>query len=105
MDAGRRDQTILIETLSTTTNALGEEVPNWTYHSRPAAFVMETAGKEFLSGDYRAEEKAVFNIRWRAIDSTARVTWNERVYRIDSTTGTRRDGEMWLHCVSSEGAN
>lgn len=105
MDAGQLDQSILIEVPTPSTNALGEEVLAWSTHSTPRAKAMETPGREFLKGDYRAEEKAVFVIRWRDIDSTARVQWGGRVWDITSITGTRREGWQYLHAITTEGAN
>lgn len=105
MDAGRLDQRIAIEAATTAEDALGQEVETWATVAEPWARVMETPGREFLSGDYKAEEKAVFVVRWRAIDSTDRVRWGGRTWRIDSVTGTKREGFSYLHCVSTEGAN
>lgn len=106
MRAGDLDQRITIETPTPDTNELGEEVPVWTFLADVAARVMETPGREFLSGDYQAEGKAVFCIRWRAaVDSSCRVTWRERVYRINDVTGTYRQGFAYLHCVVQDAAN
>jgi len=100
MDAGALDQQILIEAHSVTLDELGAEVETWSTHSQPWAKVIETPGREFLKGDYHAEHKAVFRIRWRDIDSTARVTWGGRVYDITAVTGTRREGWSYLHCIA-----
>lgn len=105
MDAGALDQRILIEVASVTDNELGEEVDTWSEHSRPWANVKETPGREFLAGDIKAETKAVFRIRYRAIDSRARVTWAGRQFEVDDVTGTRREGWTWLHCYSVSGEN
>ena len=105
MDAGKLDQQIVIEQPIVTTNELNEQITSWASVSSPWAKVMETPGREFLSGDYRAEEKAVFVIRWRAIDSTWRAVWGGRPWRISSVTGTRHEGFAYLHCVTSEGVN
>jgi len=105
MDAGALRETLLLETRSVAYDELGGEVETWATHSTPWAKVMETPGREFLKGDYRAEERTVFVIRYRAIDSTARVTWRGRTYRIDSVTGTLGEGWTYLHCISTEGAN
>jgi SPP1 family predicted phage head-tail adaptor len=103
--AGDLDQQITIEVPDTTPDELGQNAEAWTDPVTVWAKVMETPGREFLSGDYQAEEKAVFVIRWRAVDSTARATWNGRPYRIESVTGTRREGWAYLHCVATDGAN
>lgn len=103
--AGERDQTIVIETCHNTTNALGEDVPTWIYHSAPFVKVLEARGREFLKGDYQAEERAAFGMTYREIDSTARVTWLGRIYRIENVTGKYRDNETWLHCITTDGAN
>lgn len=105
MDAGKLDQRISVEQPSITTNTLGEEIASWSVTSQPWAKVIETPGREFLSGDYKAEAKAVFVIRWREIDSTARVTWRGRSYRINDVTGTQREGYAYLHCLAQDGAN
>lgn len=105
MDAGSFDQRITIEQPATTTDELGQDARTWTAIASPWAKVIETPGREFLKGDYQAEEKTVFVIRWREIDSTHRVQWSGRVWRIVSITGTKREGYAWLHCVSTEGAN
>lgn len=105
MDAGALDQKIVVEASGKSTNALGEEIDSWSVACTPWAKVMETPGREFLVGDYRAEEKAVFIIRWRSIDSLARVQWGGRTWRIDGVTGTRRGGFAYLHCTSTNGAN
>lgn len=106
MKAGRLDQRIQIETPSSEADGLGQTARTWLLLDEVWAAVREVAGREFLAGDARAEEKATFTIRWRDdFDSTARVQWGGRTWRIDSTTGTRRSGERWLHCVTTEGAN
>ena len=105
MDAGALDQRIAIEQPTLSTDELGQEVEAWSAIAQPWARVMETPGREFLSGDYRAEEKTVFVIRWRDVDSTHRVSWRGRTWRIDSVTGTKREGFAYLHCRSTEGAN
>lgn len=105
MDAGRLDQRIVIETPAVVIDELGQDAREWVLLGTFWAKVMETPGREFLSGDYKAEEKTVFVIRWQALDSTARVQWGGRVWRIESVTGTRREAFAYLHCVSSEGAN
>lgn len=105
IEAGRLDQRIQIETPVTSSNELNEEVPGWAPDCEVSARVMETPGREFVKGDFRAEEKIAFQIRFRILDSTARIKWGGRTWRIDSVTGTRRSGETWLHCSTSEGAN
>ncbi len=105
MDAGSLDQRITIERPAVTTDELGQDARAWTAVATVWARVMETAGREFLKGDYQAEEKTAFVIRWRTIDSTYRVTWGGRTWRIVSVTGTFREGFSWLHCVATDGAN
>lgn len=105
MDAGRLTERILIEAPTETENALGEMVPSWQTVAERWARVLETPGREFLSGDYRAEERTVFQIYWTAIDSSHRVQWGGRTWRINSVTGTYRERYSWLHCVSNEGVN
>jgi head-tail adaptor len=103
--AGDLDQRVRIDTPVTAEDELGAETQTWPEGPTVWAKVMETPGREFLKGDYHAEEKAVFVIRFRAIDSTGRVAWGGRTWRIDSVTGTPRDGFRWLHCTSNKGAN
>lgn len=98
MDAGQLDQKIAIETRTVTQDELGADVEGWTTDSEPWAKVIETPGREFLKGAIQAERLVVFCIRWQALDSTARVTWNGAVFTIDAVTGTRREGYAWLHC-------
>jgi head-tail adaptor len=105
MDAGRLDQRIEVLLPAFTTNALNEQVAGEPTSLELWAKVTETPGREFLSGDFRAEERIVFVIRWREIDSTASVVWGGRTWRINSVTGTRREAYAYLHCVSTEGAN
>lgn len=105
MDAGKLDQRIAIEALLPAENELGELVATWQAVTSLWAKVMETPGREFLSGDYKAEEKAVFIVRWRALDSTMRAKWGGRTWRINSVTGTRREGYAYLHCIAQDGAN
>lgn len=105
IDAGKLDQRILIETATVTENELGEDVETWSEHSRPWAQVKETMGREFLAGDIQAEGKAAFRIRYRALDSRARVTWRGRIYMVEDVTGTQREGFTWLHCRAVSGAN
>jgi SPP1 family predicted phage head-tail adaptor len=105
MDAGTLDQQILIETATLSTNDLGEEIATWSPHSQPWARVIEAPGREFLKSDIEAEGKAVFKIRWRSLDSKARVTWRGRIYDVQDVTGTQREGFAWLHCRSVAGAN
>ena len=105
VDAGLLNQRITIEAIGrSTANALGETSPEWTPLSDRCAQVRETMGREFLagsSGDYRAEHRVVFVVRWIEIDSTARVKWGGRIYRIDDVTGTYHSGETWLHCTTT----
>lgn len=105
MKAGSLDQRISIETPVAVEDALGQDARAWLPLADVWAEAKEQLGREFLAGDYKAEEKVAFRIRWRAVDSAARVVWNARNYRIESTTGTRRSGELWLHCVSDGGEN
>lgn len=105
MHAGQLDQKIQIEQASQVTDELGQDARTWTAVATVWAKVMETPGREFLKGDYQAEEKAAFVIRWRAIDSTYRVQWAGRVWKIVSVTGTRREGFAYLHCMTTDGAN
>ena len=103
--AGQRDQPITLETATVTTNSLGQERQTWAEHSQHFAKLMETRGREFLSGDYQAEERAVFGILWTEIDSKARVRWGGRVWDVESVTGTYQQNETWLHCRSVGEAN
>lgn len=103
--AGAFDQRIVIETPVVTTNELGEQTTTWIFDQEVWAKVVEVPGREFLKGDYQAEEKAVFQIRYREMDSLSRVTWNDRTYRVNSVTGTMRDGTTWLHCIAQSEAN
>lgn len=103
MDAGKLDQRILIETPTYTTDELGAEAATWSEHSRPWAQVKETLGREFLAGDVQTERKAVFRIRWRAVDARARVTWRGRIYGLDDVTGTEREGWAYLHGRTNSG--
>ena len=109
MDAGQLDQRILIETPVLETDALGAQLPesSWMFHSRPWAKVTEAAGREFLKGgNIQGEARAVFQVRFREdMDSTARVTWRDRIFDIEEINGTRRQGFLWLHCRSVQGAN
>lgn len=104
--AGRLNQQITIETPTAGEDELGQtDTAGWTLLATVWAEAKETMGREFLSGDYQAEEKVAFRIRWMEVDSTARVTWEGRVYRIVSVTGTYPSRERWLHCISQEGSN
>ena len=105
MNAGRLDQRITLEAPTVTTDELGQDARSWELQGHVWAEVKEQMGREFLAGDYHAEEKVAFRIRWRELDSTWRVTWGDRIYRIVSTTGTRRSGERWLHCMATDGTN
>lgn len=100
MDAGLLDQRIVIEQPSQVTDELGQDARTWTAIASPWAKVMETPGREFLKGDYQAEEKAAFVIRWREIDSTYQVQWAGKIWKIVSVTGTKREGFAYLHCLS-----
>ena len=104
-DAGIFDQSITIEIPTSTTDELGQTAIEWTDAAVTSAQVVETQGREFLKGEYRAEERAVFVIRWREIDSTARINWDGRSWNIVSVTGTYRDGYRWLHTIAIDGAN
>lgn len=103
--AGDLDQQILLEVPVVEPDELGQNVESWFFFAQPWAKVIETPGQEFLKGDYRPEERVVFKIYWREMDSTYRVTWGGRTWRINSVTGTRREGYSWLHCVSTDGVN
>ncbi len=105
MDAGDLDQRITIEVPSPEQDELGQDAGDWSFVSEPWAKVVETPGREFLSGDYKAESKVVFRIRWRSVNSKARVTWRERVFRISDVTGTQREGWSYLHCIAQDEAN
>ena len=103
--AGELDQRILIETPATAVDALGQDARSWTYLAEPWAAVRypKNPGREFLQGEYRAERIVMFVIRWRELNSAMRVTWKGVPYRIESVSGTRHAGEVWLHCVTVEG--
>lgn len=107
MQAGELDQRIAIEAASpVTVDVLGEEAPGWSPLAEVWAKIFQQQGREFLKGEYKAEDKIVFVIRWLEMDSTARVKWAAvygeapKIYRIGSVTGTRRDGFLYLHCTS-----
>lgn len=100
MDSGKLDQRISVQIRMTGRNEIGEEVESWDEDGRPWARLIETPGREFLKGQVEAEGKAVFQIRWRDIDATARVVWGTTIYTIDAVTGTRRQGYRWLHCTT-----
>lgn len=104
-DAGNFDQRITLEIPAPTIDELGQSDISWIGLGEFWAQVIETPGREFLKGEYRAEERTVFAIRWMDIDSTARVTWDGRTWDILSVTGTRRDGYRWLHTIAMDGAN
>jgi len=109
MDAGALDQRIVIESPSSTTDELGQDALTWSAYDGAIggrwAKVIETPGREFLKGDYHAEEKTVFVVRWGAFDSTMRVQWGGRTWDIVSVTGTRRDMFCYLHTLATDGAN
>lgn len=105
MDAGRLDQRIRIEAPASAVDALGQDALTWAHVGDVWARVIETQGREFLKGDYQAEEKSAFVIRWMEIDSTMRAVWAGRTWRIVSVTGTFREGYCWLHCIATDGAN
>mgnify|MGYP000653225238 CR=1 FL=1 len=105
MGAGDLDQRISLERPDDVRDELGQTARAWVAVADVWAKVAETPGREFLKGDYQAEEKTAFAIRFRVIDSTFRVQWGGRVWRIVSVTGTRREGWTWLHCVATDGAN
>lgn len=96
---------IRVEAPISTEDELGAETQVWEEAATVWARVIETPGREFLKGDFRSEEKAVFVIRWKAIDSTWRAVWGGRIWRIVSVTGTFLEGATWLHCVSTDGVN
>lgn len=100
MDSGKLDQRIVVQVRTAGRNEIGEETETWEADGNPWARLVETPGREFLKGDIQSEGKAVFQIRYRSIDSTYRVTWNGTVYQIDAVTGTRRQGYRWLHCTT-----
>lgn len=103
--AGELDQLITLESPVVTTDAWGGEVETWLIEAQAYARVTEARGREFLKGDYKAEEKAVFKIRWREVDSTWRVNWGGRTWRIESVTGMLREGARWIHCTAQGEAN
>lgn len=103
--AGELDQLIMLESPVVTIDAVGAEVPTWLPEAEAFAKVMETRGREFLKGDFKAEEKAVFKVRFREVDSTWRVAWGGRTWRIDSVTGTMREGWRYIHATAQGGAN
>lgn len=118
MKSGDLDQRVLIEVPASGFDALGQEDLTWQElggagNGSRSAKVIEEKGMEFLAGGnkperqgaYFAEEKIAVVIRWMAVDSTARLTWGGRVWRVVSVTGTRRQGWAWLHCISTQGAN
>lgn len=113
MKSGDLDQRVLIEWPVSGFGALGQEADDWGNPVWRSARVREEKGSEFLAGGhkpaqqgaYQAEEKIAVIIRWMAVDSTARLSWGGRVWRIESVTGTRRQGWTWLHCLTTEGAN
>lgn len=103
---GQFNQRISLEAPDPVEDALGQTATTWQPVATVWAAVRETPGREFLRGDYQAEERTAFVIRWRnGIDSTLRVNWRRRTYRIVSVTGTFRDRELWLHAIATEGPN
>jgi head-tail adaptor len=107
---GQLDQRVTIELATSTRNDLGEEIVTWAElggagNGQRWARVREQSGREFLKGDFQAEGKAVFTLRWLTIDSQARLRWGDRVWMIEDATGDYRGGYVFLHCRSLARAN
>lgn len=109
MNAGQLDQRITILSATTTRDSMG--ATNETYAPlRPTAPLvwaraMQGLGKEFVAaGNVEAQAKVAFQIRFAsdiaALGAQARVAWQGRLFEVLDMTGTRRSGELWLHCQS-----
>ena len=107
MDAGKLDQRILIQTSIDGRDTLNAKTTNWITFAEVWASARQTMGREFLKGDgVQAEGKATFAIRFReGVTSGMRVIWRGRTYGIEDSTGTRREGYLWLHCRSVQAEN
>ncbi|CAN5335615.1 hypothetical protein BH10PSE12_BH10PSE12_02740 [soil metagenome] len=102
--AGQRDQRIEIQQATITKNTINEDVKGpWAQVRRPWAKAIEAQGREFLKGDQvTVQRKVAFVIPFSAnITTMLRVVWLGAVFEIVSVTGTRREGELWLHCLST----
>lgn len=99
---GSMNQRVTLQAPEAPVDELGQNARHWADIATVYAKVTETAGREFLKGDYQAERKAVFQIRWRQIDSTARVLWEGQAWRILSVTGTRRERFLSLQCEATD---
>lgn len=105
LTAGALVERIRIETPSVEIDELGAETETFIHDADVWSNPVQTPGREFLSGGYVAEEKVIFGIRWREVNSKARVIWRDRTYRIDGITGTASSGDAWLYCTVTDGAN
>lgn len=106
MDAGKLDQRITIELPAGGTNELNEPIGGFSPLATVSAMVTQTPGREFLKGEYHAEDKALFTIRWRSdVNTTARLTWAGKTWDIVSVTGTRRTTFLQLMATSIDGAD
>ncbi|WP_257556421.1 phage head closure protein [Sphingobium sp. CFD-2] len=103
--AGELTELIRIETPTKTENELKEEEISWALDAMAWAKAVEGLGREFVKGDYQAEKKVAFKIRYRSMNSEARVIWQDRAYDIVNVTGKPSEGATWLHCVAIGGAN
>lgn len=103
MQGGELDQRIVLLTSTPTRQPGGQVVDTPSVLRTVSARVMEGAGKEFVAGGQVAQdEKVAFKIRWASDISgfadKLQVGWEGKRYEVVSSTGTRRLGELWLHC-------
>lgn len=104
INGGRLDQSIGLQSQLPGKDALNTPNGDWATFATVSAMVAQTPGREFLKGDYHAEDKAVFTIRWRGdVDSTVRISWAGKYWDITSVTGTRRTMFLQLGATSIDG--
>lgn len=102
MLASKLDRRILIERRTASTDEFGGPTETFAPLATVWAAVKEADGREFLASGSQivAEQKAVFTIRFRMIETTDRVVYGGRIHDIQSTREIARRAALEIHTIS-----
>lgn len=100
--ASRLDRRVTIERRTDAVDSFGGPLDTYAALATVAASVRETDGREFLAGDTQlvAEQRAVFTIRWRAIEPTDRIMYGGRAFDVQSTREVGRRAALEILAIA-----
>ncbi len=98
MSAGRRNERIRIETVSTVNDAARQPIETWTLLRDVWAQVVQQSGKEFVANAATTGgSDAAFSLLYQSdVDHKMRVVWRGKNYEIQSVDSDYRKNETLI---------